>query len=480
LRFNPFISLLFILIASLSRPSNAQIPAQGGSAEGQFSPNSTAQIRPQAQKLFLEGLIAINDASLEEALALFLQAEELDPEQSGITHAIADAYFGLNDYDNALFYAEYSLTKEPMNPWFRITLAQILYAQGYYQSAVKEAELVLSQHPNQWIALTFLVRMHREMGFLADANTVIRERILHPIQRAATKYSPSRSQSNGFFIQPFSKAHKDWYKLLYRNFEVLEMRDSITAVVDEMHYLFPYDQEISTLASENNKKPVFSDNAGVTQASSSESTLTEPELSPLLQKLQQGSTPKSPEEAIEWLALLYQQNTSLTDQQKIALEWNQLFPEQGEILSELGRIALELDHPSAAKSWLEQAVRSPGQRSQKSEWYRQLGELQAQAENLDSAEQSFSYALRYDPENELGWASLAYFNARYRNNRAEAESNIGQALSINSKNANVIELQGDIYHILGESEQAIIWWEKALKLGGTTQRLQQKLSGKHE
>jgi hypothetical protein len=44
----------------------------------------------------------------------------------------------------------------------------------------------------------------------------------------------------------------------------------------------------------------------------------------------------------------------------------------------------------------------------------------------------------------------------------------------------VIELQGDIYHILGESEQAIIWWEKALKLGGSTQRLQQKLSGKHE
>ena len=83
---------------------------------------------------------------MEEALALLLQAEELDPEQSGITHAIADAYYGLNDYNNALFYAEYSLTKEPMNPWYRITLAQILYAQGYYQSAVKEIELVLSQH----------------------------------------------------------------------------------------------------------------------------------------------------------------------------------------------------------------------------------------------------------------------------------------------------------------------------------------------
>ena len=480
MRFNPFISLLIILVASPSRPASAQIPAQGGSIEGLFSPNSTEQIRPQAQKLFLEGLIAINDASLEEALALLVQAEELDPEQSGITHAIADAYYGLNDYNNALFYAEYSLTKEPMNPWYRITLAQILYAQGYYQSAVKEIELVLSQHTYHWIALTFLVRMHREMGFLADANAVIRERILHPIQRAVTQYSPSRSQSNGLVIQPFSEAHKDWYKLLYRNFEVLEMRDSIAAVAGEMHYLFPYDQEISALASENNNDPVFSDNTGVTQASSSESASTESEQSLLVQKLQQGSTPQSPEEAIEWLALLYQQNASLTDRQEIAMEWNQLFPEQGEILSELGRIALELNRPSAAKSWLEQAVRSPGKRSQKSEWYRQLGELQAQAGDLDLAEQSLSYALRYDPENEHGWAILAYFNARYRNNRAEAESNIEQALSINSKNAAVIELQGDMYHLFGESEQAIIWWEKALKLGGPTQRLQQKLSEKYE
>ncbi len=480
MRFNPFISLLIILVASLSRPTSAQIPAQGGSMEGLFSPNSTEQTRPKAQKLFLEGLIAINDVSLEKALALLLQAEELDPEQSGITHAIADAYYALNDYDNALFYAEYSLTKEPMNPWYRIKLAQILYSQGYYQSAVKEIELVLSQHPNQWIALTFLVRMHREMGFLADANTVIRERILHPIQRAVTQYSPNRSQTNGLIIEPFSKAHKDWYKLLYRNFEVLDMRDSIAAVAGEMHYLFPYDQEISALASGNNKETVFSDNTSVTHASSSESASTKSEQSLLLQKLQHSSTPESPEEAIEWLVLLYQQNAGLIDRQKIALEWNQLFPEQGEILSELGRIALELDRPNVAKSWLEQAVRSPGQRSQKSEWYRQLGELQAQAEDLDPAEQSFKYALRYDPENEHGWASLAYFNARYRNNRAEAESNIDQALSINSKNAAVIELQGDMYHIFGESEQAIIWWKKALRLGGPNQRLQKKLSGKHE
>jgi tetratricopeptide (TPR) repeat protein len=318
------------------------------------------------------------------------------------------------------------------------------------------------------------------MGFLADANAVIRERILHPTQRAATQYSPSKSQQNRLVIQPFSEVHKDWYKLLYRNFEVLEMRDSIAAVAGEMHYLFPYDQEISVLSSENNNDPVFSNNTGVTQGNSSESTLTESEQSLLLQKLQQSSTPNSPEEAIEWLAILYQQNASLTDRQKIALEWNQLFPEQGEILSELGRLALELDRPSAAKSWLEQAIRSPGQRSQKSEWYRQLGELQAQAGDLDPAEQSFSYALRYDPENAHGWASFAYFNARYRNNRAEAESNIQQALSINSKNAAVVELQGDMYHIFGESEQAIIWWEKAIKLGGPTQRLQQKLTGKHE
>ena len=480
---------MVILLASLNRPANAQIPAQGGSIEGLFSPNLSEQISPQAQKLFLEGLLAINDASLEEGLALLVQAEELDPDQSGITHAIADAYFNLNDYDNALFYAENSLTKEPMNPWYRIHLAQILYAKGYYQSAVKEIELVLSQHTYQWVALTFLIQMHREMGFLAAANAVIREHILHPIRSNAPDYSPSMSQPNQLPVQPFSDAHKDWYKQLYRNFEVLGKSDSMVAVAGEMHYLFPYDQGIRALASESDHKPdsantgvtqVASTQAASTQVASTQVASTQAEKSLLLQKLQQGSTPKSPEEAIEWLQLLSKQDASVTDRQNVALEWNQLFPEQGEILSELGRISLELDRPSTAKSWLEQAVRSPGQRSQKSEWYRQLGELQAQDGDLDPAEQSFSFALRYDPKNSHGWASLAYFNARYRNNRAEAESNIEQALSINSKNAAVIELQGDMYHLFGESEQAIIWWEKALKLGGPTKRLQQKLSGNYE
>ena len=92
---------------------------------------------------------------MEEGLTLLLQAEELDRNQSGITHAIANIYLHLNDYDNALFYAENSLTKEPMNPWYKIQLAQILYAKGYYQAAVKELELILSQHKYHWAALTF-------------------------------------------------------------------------------------------------------------------------------------------------------------------------------------------------------------------------------------------------------------------------------------------------------------------------------------
>ena len=125
-------------------------------------------------------MLTVNNTSLEEGLnATLLQAEELDRNQSGITHAIADTYFHLNDYDNALFYAENSLTKEPMNPWYKTQLAHILYAKGYYQAAVKRIELVLSQHKYHWAALTFLVDIHRSMGFFeVEANTVIRERIL--------------------------------------------------------------------------------------------------------------------------------------------------------------------------------------------------------------------------------------------------------------------------------------------------------------
>ena len=489
MRIRPPISLLILLLICFSWPAKAQFPAQDEPIEGLLIPNSSEQISIQTQKLYLEGLLAINNTSLEEGLTLLLQAEELDPNQSGIKHAIADTYFQLNDYDNALFYAENSLTKEPMNPWYRTQLAHILYAKGYYQAAVNELELVLSQHTYHWTALTFLVEIHRSMGFLVEANTVIRERILAPLQRAANQHSRTTSQPNELPILPFSQGHKNWFRLLYSNFEVLGMPDSMKTVANEMRYLFPYDENISALASKDEKKSE-SDGAEFTQvalvdgatdtASPNKTSLDKPESSLLLAQLQQGSSPASPEEAIEWLRLLKQQNANLTKRQNLALEWNELFPQQGEILSELARIQLGLENQNEALKWFEKAVRSPGKRTQKSEWYRQLGELQAEAGDLESAEGSFSYALRYDPKNAHGWASSAYFNARYRNNRAEADSNIKQALLINPENAAVIELKGDVHHIFGELEQALIWWKKALELDEPNQRIQQKLSGNHE
>ena len=484
MRINPFISILFILLANLYQGVNAQIPAQNGSIKSLFSYNSPEQISTQVQKLFLEGLLAVNNTSFEEGLTLLLQAEELDRNQSGITYAIANIYFHLNDYDNALFYAENSLIIEPMNPWYKIQLAQILYAKGYYQAAVKELELILSKHKYHWAALTLLIDMHQKMSFLADANEVIRECILEPLQMAATPHSPRMSQPNKLPIQPFSQIHKDWYKLLYRNFELLGIPDSMETVASEMQYLFPYEQGVSKLAPKNDDEEI-SDNSRFTEATLNDADKYKPapdksESSLLFQKLQQNMTPNNPEEAIVWLHKLNDNEIGLIKRKTLVLEWNELFPEQGEILSELGWIELELDNQKAAKKWFEQAIRSPGPRSQKSEWYRQLGKLQAEAGDLKPAERSFSYALRYDSDNAYAWASFAYFKARYRNNRAEAESKIEQALSIKPEDATLIEIKGDIYHLFNESDEAVIWWVKALELGGPTQRIQQKLSGDHD
>ena len=484
MRIKPFISILIILLISLYQGVNAQIPGQDGSMESLFSHNSAEQISTQVQKLFLEGLLAVNNTFLEDGLTLLLQAEKLDPNQSGITHAIANIYFNLNDYNNALFYAENSLLKEPTNPWYRIQLAQILYAQGYYQAAVKELELILSQHKYHWVALTFLIDMHQKMSFLADANVVIRERILEPLQRMATQHYPRTSQPNELPIQPFSQMHKDWFRLLHKNFEILGMPDSMKTVAREMQYLFPYDQGISKIAPKSDNEKL-SYNSRFTETTLNDTDLHKPvsdksKSSLPYHELQLNKTPNNPKEAIEWLHKLNDSDVKLINRKTLALEWNELFPEQGEILSELGWIELELKNKNAAKKWFEQAIRSPGLRSQKSEWYRQLGELQAEAGDLEPAERSLNYALHYDPDNAYGWASLAYFSARYRNNRAQAESKIKQALLINPEDASLIELKGDIYHLFSESDEAIIWWEKALELGGPTQRIRKKLSRDHD
>ena len=190
--------------------------------------------------------------------------------------------------------------------------------------------------------------MHQKMSFLADANKLIRERILEPLQRAATLHSPRMSQPNELPIQPFSQIHKDWYKQFYRNFELLGIPDSMETVASEMQYLFPYEQGISKLAPKKDDEEI-SDNSRFKEATSNDADKYKPtpdksESSLLFQKLQQNTTPNNPEEAIVWLQKLNHSEIGLINRKTLVLEWNELFPEQGEILSALGWIELELDN----------------------------------------------------------------------------------------------------------------------------------------
>ncbi|MEL0011216.1 MAG: tetratricopeptide repeat protein [Bacteroidota bacterium] len=425
-----------------------------------------------ATRLYLDGLVALEDESYEEALALLLESEKNSTTQSGISYAISHAYFGLNEIDNALYYAQEALSAEPLNSWYRLHYAHIRLAQGYYQETVKEIELVLTNEPRHRDALIALVDAHTKMGFLTEANTVIHDRIL---------------AQHATYPQPFNHdwETRRWYEQLYRNYESLGDQESVQQILMEWSEKYPFDEQLLRLLSQ--------------QSSSDENKpRTNSAVQPLTDEIVIRSG--SPEgftnarDAIEWLHQLIHLQTGHSQTLHLDLELygklpsdfvheilnyasllNDRFPEQGEILSLMGEMYIQQGDVNQAKRYFSGAVKSPGSRQEKSEWYRKLGELEAADNEMESALRSFSLSTRYDSNNAMAWASHAVTLVSANSEDAQANEFMEKALELHSDHPLIMEKYGDYYEAMGRYEQATIWWQKALKTGGRADILKQKM-----
>ena len=232
-----YIALFIGMLDVITTPIQSQAP-NSALVQGVNTPSTQVQ----SSRLYLDGLEALANESYEEALTLLLEAKKNNPIQSGISYALSEVYSGLNETNNALFYAQEALQAEPLNSWYRLQYANIRFTQGYYQEAVKEIELVLTNQPNHRDALFALVETHTQMGFLAKANTIIQERIL-------TKHLTDQSSLHSYWDR------RQWYLQLYRNYESLGDDESAKITLIRWSEDYPYDQQVLDLL--NKDQPVI-------------------------------------------------------------------------------------------------------------------------------------------------------------------------------------------------------------------------------
>ncbi|NBW70868.1 MAG: hypothetical protein EBR32_05620 [Bacteroidetes bacterium] len=474
LKKHPYIALFIGIVGFITTPIQSQTPLQAPNSalvQGVNTPSTQAQ----SSRLYLDGLEALANESYEEALTLLLEAQKNNPNQSGISYALSEVYFGLNETNNALFYAHEALKAEPLNSWYRLQYANIRFAQGYYQEAVKEIELVLTNQPNHRDALLALVETHTQMGFLAEANTIIQERILN-------KKSTYQSSLQNYWDR------RQWYLQLYRNYESLGDDEYAKITLISWSEDYPYDEEALELlnndqsANARGTTETKSKSIELVQSTDSESTFSPGDF-------------VGARDAIIWLNQRYQQiqkqiqnsNENLNQNSSSSLDLNNellektlilndKFPEQGEILNLLAELNYLLGNTQEAKYYFSEAVKSPGSREEKSEWFRKLGELQADDQESESALRSLSLSTRYNSNNAMAWAIYAIVLVQSNPANPDAKNAILKAVELEPNNPRILEKRGDFNEAIGNEQEAITWWKKALDLGVRTSILQQKIS----
>jgi len=167
------------------------------------------------------------------------------------------------------------------------------------------------------------------------------------------------------------------------------------------------------------------------------------------------------------------------------------------------------DRPAEALPWLEQASYSPANRNFRSVIYGSLGDVRQELEQWDEAKDAYERALQLDPENHNAMNNYAYYlseknerlqhalelaekavsyqsgNAAYLDtlgwiyfklkNYQKAKEYIEQSIDTGEASAEVFEHLGDVYQALGDTENAVKYWNKALKKDSEREHLLERI-----
>lgn len=165
--------------------------------------------------------------------------------------------------------------------------------------------------------------------------------------------------------------------------------------------------------------------------------------------------------------------------------------------------------PAEAEIWLDRATLSPARREFRSVVYGAVGDVKQELDKVDEAIQAYERAIRLDASNHNAMNNYAYFlaeqeqqldkalklaeqavsqqpeNASYLDtlgwiyfksgNLIQAEQYLQIAIKTGVAGAEIFEHLGDVYHEMGETENAKIWWKRAFEEDPGRTHLQEKL-----
>jgi tetratricopeptide (TPR) repeat protein len=195
---------------------------------------------------------------------------------------------------------------------------------------------------------------------------------------------------------------------------------------------------------------------------------------------------------------------------ELSQEVNERVPDDAYIQFFVGVAHMLSDQHDEAKKWLENATLAPAQRNFRSIVYSTLGDVLTELDSWEDAVAAYETALRLDAANHNAMNNYAYYlslrmerldyamelslkaisyepdNAAYLDtvgwvyfkmgDYESARKYIQASIDTGDASAEVYEHLGDVYDKLGDSEKAILWWNKALELDSDRVYLKERIN----
>ena len=195
-----------------------------------LSSSTKAQVQPKPMVngtiAYVQGLEAFENREYEKSLQLLMEAKNQLGNEAGLSYAIADTYFAMEDLPNAALYGKQAVSKAPENKWFRFKLAQIYRSAGENTATLEELNTLLEYYPNDYDGLFMLADTYKDYGEYLKSNQVL--------DRALKLTGPNRSI----------------YLLKFRDFEALGARDSAITQLELLRDIDPDNLNTLNLLSE--------------------------------------------------------------------------------------------------------------------------------------------------------------------------------------------------------------------------------------
>jgi tetratricopeptide (TPR) repeat protein len=412
----------FLLILAVCATTSTFIPvvtfAQGSAQQRYY--NEIA-----AREDYIKGLAAFELGDYELALQLLNKAYVNIPSEAALSFALSETYQKMNDLVKASMYAKEAVELEPKNKWYRLKLADIYSQTGQNDATLRVLRELIETNPNDLNALTALASTQSKQKKFLDANKTL-DRIL-------------RLGSENWMI----------YYEKFQNFNALEMRDSSISMLRKMQEMEPENLVTLQILSQ-----FYADSDDIESAKSVllnalEVNKRDPETMLMLADVY---ISEAKWDSAGALVVAFVSDTLVSPFDKLPFVDHLIKVYRSDPSNEvLGKVMIEIvDTYTGAHPLFGPA-------------HAYAAELYVELKENDKAIEALNKAVKLMPANEQAWQERIRLHLEAERYEIAIKAAL-EADEMIPDNPFILYLLGNAYYLNNQSDQAVIWLERALEL----------------